>query len=44
MKGLNTNGLEWGEDKYYQYQHSGQHCEQPVASFAAQLAQAANGI
>jgi hypothetical protein len=44
MKGGNTNCLEWGEDKYQQYQHSGQHREQPVASFVAQLAQVADGI
>src|ERR1700722_13809367 len=44
MKRGDTNGLEWSEDKYQQYQHSGQRREQPVASFVAKLTQITAGV
>src|SRR4051794_11386140 len=44
MKGVDTNGLKWRNDKYQQRQYSSQHREWPVASFGAQIAQATNRI
>ena len=43
MKRGNTKCLERGENKYQQYQHSGQRREQPVTPFVAQVAQIADG-